>query len=381
MTSKERHEARYRRRKAKRQLAKERRNEGHGFDEAVSFGALKVAYYKSKHGVAWKTSVLKYGENILRNSYIAHQRLIRGDDVRRGFVKFWINERGKKRFIQSVHISERVVQKALCDQALVPVIEKSLIYDNAASQKGKGTEFSSQRLVRALRRYYRRYGNDGYVVIGDAHAFFDSLRHDVVRANAERYFTDQRVIDLQMQFIDAFDHGLGLGSQVSQIHAVAYCNSIDHYATEILRPFAYLRYMDDWIAICCTKDEAHRLLEAVEPRYQAIGIELNRKKTQIVKISRGFTWLKDRIYLTETGKVIRKPCREKPARDRRKIKKLAVMLRAGEISYADVRSFAGSVKGYYAHKNGHRSWREFTKLYNKLIIKDWRQNEQDFVFE
>ena len=41
-----------------------------------------------------------------------------------------------------------------------------------------------------------------------------------------------------------------------------------------------------------------------------LKIELNEKKTRIVKLSHGFTFLKTQIYLTDTGKILRKPCRK-----------------------------------------------------------------------
>ncbi|MBO4738813.1 MAG: hypothetical protein J5606_04545, partial [Bacteroidales bacterium] len=85
-------------------------------------------------------------------------------DIRRGFIEFDICERGKMRHIRSVHFSERVVQKSLCTNVLYPVLTNNLITDNGASQKGKGTHFATQRLIKYLHKYYRKYGNDGYVL-------------------------------------------------------------------------------------------------------------------------------------------------------------------------------------------------------------------------
>lgn len=46
-----------------------------------------------------------------------------------GFYEFTIMERGKLRHIKSVHISERVVQKCLCDYSLTPMLSRTFIYD------------------------------------------------------------------------------------------------------------------------------------------------------------------------------------------------------------------------------------------------------------
>ncbi len=151
MTSEERHEARYKRRKAKRDEAKRKRNEGHTFEAVTDFNNLRRAFYSARKGVNWKASVQRYGCNVIKNCADTSVRLRNGTYESKGFIEFDINERGKKRHISSVHISERVVQKSICDYGIVPVLEKSLIYDNSASQRGKGTDFARDRLKSHLR--------------------------------------------------------------------------------------------------------------------------------------------------------------------------------------------------------------------------------------
>ena len=69
-----------------------------------------------------------------------------------------IFERGKKRIITPIDISDRITQKVLCDNVLVPAICKHLIYDNGASQKDKGFIFALYRVKDKLQEYYRKYG-------------------------------------------------------------------------------------------------------------------------------------------------------------------------------------------------------------------------------
>lgn len=373
MTSKERHEARYQRRKAKREEKKRKRNEGHTFEVVTDFNNLRKAFYSARKGVNWKASVQRYGSNILTNSIELSGKLCRGENVSKGFIEFDIRERGKKRHITSVHISERVIQKSVCDYGIVPVIEKSLIYDNGASRKGKGTDFARERLKRHLREYYRRYGTDGYILLGDCHNFFGSIDHAIVERNMRKMIVDQRLVDLTMSFVAPFKHGLGLGSQVCQILAVSYQNEIDHYVKEIKQCRWYARYMDDFYIICRTKEEAKELLECLKDKYSSFGIALNERKTQIVKLSHGFVWLQDRIYLLPTGKVVDKPGREAITRNRRKLKKLAKRLDNGEISYKAVKNFYASHVGYLSHKDAYRTRCNMDKLYNELIIRRFAQ--------
>ena len=369
MNSKERHEARYLRRKAKRELAKAKRNEGHTFDVVTDPSSLRKAFYSARKGVNWKASVQRYGANVIKNTYETSLKLRAGKNISKGFIEFDLCERGKKRHITSVHISERVVQKSVCDYGIVPVMEKSLIYDNGASQKGKGTDFARERLKKHLRQYYRKYGNDGYILLGDCHDFFGSIDHSIVEKNMRDMLTDGRLVDLAMSFITPFDRGLGLGSQVCQINAVTYQNRIDHSIKEVWRKKWYARYMDDFYVICRDKAEAKELLKYFIGAYREYGIELNLKKTQIVRLSHGFVWLQDRIYLLPTGKIIDKPGRSAIVRNRRKLKKIAKRFDNGEITFAQVLNFYNSHTGYLSHKDAYFTKRNMDKLFNELFIR------------
>lgn len=196
MNSEERREARYQRRKAKREEKKAIRNADHTFQKVTEFGSLRKSFYKARRGTNWKASVQKYGCNVLRNSYVISRKMRKHQKISKGFIEFDLYERGKIRHISSVHITERVPQKAVCDYGIVPIMEKSLIYENGASQEGKGTGFSSDQLIKDLRRHYRKSGftNSGYIVMGDGHDFFASLRHDVIYKNMCKMITDAQCL-------------------------------------------------------------------------------------------------------------------------------------------------------------------------------------------
>ena len=90
---------------------------------------------------------------------------------------------------------------------------------------------------------------------------------------------------------------------------------------DVLQEKYYCRHMDDWYVIVDTKEEADEILRDISKMYAEIGIEMNPKKTQKIKLSHGFTWLQDRYFLTENGKVIRKASHKRIAQYRKKLKK------------------------------------------------------------
>ena len=123
MTSQERHDARYQRRKAARQAKHRARIAQYdNFDRVADVSSLVDANYNARKGVMWKASVARYNARYFKNSIKIHKTLMRGGDTRRGFYHFGIVERGKKRAIHSLHYSERVVRRSACTNALVPIL-------------------------------------------------------------------------------------------------------------------------------------------------------------------------------------------------------------------------------------------------------------------
>ncbi len=369
MTSGERREARYQRRKAKREHRRLQRLELYSFDRVVSPDALWKAAKESRRGVLWKASVQRYNMNLLRNSLKAAKDLRAGADLRKGFISFNIIERGKLRRIQSVHFSERVVQRSLCSNALIPLLTCNLIHDNGASLKNKGIDFAVHRLKTHLRRHYRRHGTEGYVLLVDFKGYFESILHGPLYELYRRSFgEDNRLVDLAALFIAAFgDRGLGLGSETSQINAITYPNKIDHFIKEVLRCRFYGRYMDDSYFICESKEHAKAVLAAISGWYTNMGITANPRKTVIVKLSRGFTFLKTHFVLTDTGRIVARPCRECVTRQRRKLKKFRKFLNAGDMTLDQIHNSYMSWRGFIAHKNARRTIHCMDRLYEKLF--------------
>lgn len=374
MTSEERREGRYRRRTAARAERKRRALEGHDDFEAVfSYENLYRAYRKCRRNVAWKASVQKYVTQAPLKVHQAHEKLMHGKWKSRGFYEFDLCERGKTRHIRAVNIDERVVHGSLCDNALVPVLGRTFIYDNAASLKRRGYHFAVRRCCQHLREHYKKHGNSGYILLFDFQKFFDNVSHRLCGDILRKEFSDDRIIRITEEIIKDFgDKGLGLGSPVSQTFALASANRLDHYVKEALRIRGYGRYMDDGYLIHESKEYLQGCLKAIKDVCKSLEITLHEDKTQIVRLSHGFTFLKARLYLTDTGKIIRKIPRQSVTRQRRKLKKLAKLLEVGKICYEDVYTSFQSWRAYAGNFNAWNTIRSMEQLYNDLFIWPWR---------
>ena len=387
MTSAERHEARYQRRKAARE-AKRREKLDHydSFERVIKPTALLRANWDSRKGVTFKASVARFDAHAYHNSFLLSHDLRAGRKIHEGFYAFTVIERGKERQIHSLHYRERVVRRSVCINALVPILSSNLIYDNGASLKGKGVSFSADRCETHLHKFFRETGgNVGWVIVIDFKGYFDNILHQPLYEIFDRYIHDQNLNRLCRQFVSATDaerpkekHGKGLfiGPEDSQIYAVAYPNSIDHRIKDSWQIKYYGRYMDDSYIIVRTKAEAQTILKNLLIEYAKLGIIVSPKKTQIVKLEKGFKFLKTRYFLTSTGRVIRKPDRDGITRERRKLKKQYKLCLSGEMTDQQVIRSYMSWRGAILQRDSYRTVRSMDALFYRLFgLKPWRKNK------
>lgn len=356
------------RREEERARKRAERQESLTFEAVADIDNLYASALMAKRGVCWKASVQRYMKDVLRNIVKSHNQLQNGEDVRRGFHEFDLYERGKHRHITSVHFSERVVQKSLSQNVLVPAMSNSFIRNNTANTKGRGTDDALRRLKRDLVRHYRKHGREGYVLLVDYSNFFGSIPHGRMKRLVSDAVDDPRVLALENLLIDSYgDVGLGLGSEPNQVCAVSFPDAIDHFITECCGVEAYGRYMDDTYVIATEKLTLQICLALIRDMSGRMGLEVNMKKTHIVKLSKGFTWLKKRISYGENGKVVMRPCRESITRERRKLKKQAQMVREGTMTMEQVQQSYQSWRGCMGRLDAHKTVISMDALYHELF--------------
>ena len=100
-------------------------------------------------------------------------------------------------------------------------------------------------------------------------------------------------------------------------------------------------------------------------------IELHPRKTQIVKLSHGFTFLKKKFFYSETGRVIVRPCRDTITRERRKLKALKRMLDSGDITMEQIEQQYQSWRGGLVHLDAHDTLLSMDALYRDLFKGSW----------
>lgn len=357
MTSEERREARYQRRSRLRQERRLARSRACGdFEDVFSYTNLFRSTHICCKTVAWKCSTQRYRMDVVGNTAKAREQLLAGTYKSKGFIEFQLYDRGKWRRIRSVHISERVIQRNLCDKVVTPLFQPAFIYDNAASVKGKGIDFAMDRLNCHLQRHFRKHGLKGGILVFDFTDYFGRAQHDTVKAELTRRVHDPRTRALANTFLDNFGPiGYGLGSQISQNAALMLPNLLDHVIKQELGIEGYARYMDDGYLI---HEDIHYLehcLERIKEVCASLGVTLNMRKTKIKPITAGIVFLKTKFILTSTGKVLRKMSRAGVRAMKRKLRKFKRWLDEDRFTLEDVRAAYESWRGHMRRGNSYKA--------------------------
>ena len=337
MTSIERHELRYRRRKAKReQKVRERSEQYSNFENVFDTLSLVEGYKKSSKASKDRAKTQIWMNNLIVNSRRESIKLCNGTWKSKGFNSFSIFERGKNRDILSVDISEKGIQNSFCNNCVIPILRPHLIYDNGASLKDKGTDFALNRLTKHLQYHYKKYGRKGGIFFFDFSSYFANIQAIPLKNEVRNKMLDERMFEIYRLFIDAFNgNGLGLGSQVSQISAVFYPNRLDHMLKDQMAIHGYGRYMDDGYIIHHDINKLKEIVKKFYTKCEEIGIIVNKKKCQIIKLTKQFVFLKTIFFITETGKVIRRLNRQVPRKERSRLKVFKKYVDSGIMTYKE----------------------------------------------
>ena len=336
------------------------------YEEIYKFEHLYDAYRKTRRGKRNKKTTAKFEVNSLE-ALIYLQYLLETKQYKMNEYNVFKIYEPKERIIMSNSFKDKVVQHSICDNILRPIYEDKFIYDNYASQKGKGTHFGLDRLSENMREHYRKHGTEGWVLKCDIAKYFYSIDHDILKEKLKRDIYDKDILNLLFEIIDSVpDPGLPLGNQTSQWFALIYLNDMDNYIKRNLRVKYYGRYMDDFYIIHKDKEYVQYCLKEIEKQVAKVKLNLNNK-TAIYPLKNGMDFLGFHTYLTDTGKVVRRLRRDSKTNMRRKLKTFKKKYDEGEIPLKNIILSYDSWKGHASHGNCYYLIRDMDELFDSLF--------------
>lgn len=339
------------------------------FQEAIiGPEALYVSAKKCFKGVGRKYSAQSYILNIIERTVELANDLFCGK-YKEGRTHIVPIQFPKKRTALAISFRDRVFQRSLNDVALYPQVVKSFIYHNLACQRNKGTNKARSEYKAMLHRAYLKYGTNKFQIIEcDVKGYYDSMIHSVVdqifARQCDEWTANTASSTLRSQYKG--DVGYNPGPQMVQIAGIAYLDKFDHFVKETLREKLYLHYMDDTRTIVAPEADCKGILEKMADKLAEVGLSLHPKKTQVVTADKGGLFLGFLFRVTESGKVLmlRDPAKVKDCR--RRLRRLAVLVRRGRRSIEDFDNCYQCIRASMSEGNSMRLLRNMDQFVGSL---------------
>ena len=266
------------------------------YEQCFSLDALFNAYKRGRNGKRKTMSVLRFERDLGANLSALRDELMSGKYKPAPYRRFMVME-PKPREISAPAFRDVVVQHAIY-AVINPIFDRLFVSDSYGCRIGKGTHRASDKVQQNL----RRSSSNDFVLQLDIRKFYYSINRDVLKRQIERRIKDKRLVDLMMMFAkdDRSSVGVPIGNLLSQLYALIYLNELDHFVKRDLGVKRYVRYVDDFILWCESREQAiewrDRIIDFLRDR-----LHLRLSRWTIAPVSRGVnfvgfrTWKKRRF--------------------------------------------------------------------------------------
>lgn len=339
------------------------------FENIISFESLYKAHRRARLSKRHKKEVILFEAELSKNLWALHYDLKYGKYEVGGYHNFMIYD-PKEREIQAIGYRDRIIQHSICDNYLTPLLNRHLIYDNAACRKNKGTSFAISRWRAFMSEYYKKNGTNGYFVKLDVKKYFPSINHDRLKEKLSKIVDDERILNLLFKIIDSYNReeniGLPMGNQTSQCFALLYLDNVDRYIKEKMQVKYYVRYMDDMLLLIREKQKAKRCITDVNRLLTENCLILN-PKSQMVAIKNGVDFLGWRFSYGKNGKIIQKV---RPSTKKRILERTGFTAFQVRTHHKSKLKLSQVKASYIGHLKQGNTFKFTKKVVNSLTLKE-----------
>ena len=248
-------------------------------------------------------------------------------------------------------VRDRVVQGAL-KSVMEPIYEWDFVAQSYGFRPGKSAQQALQRVEELLDSGHE------YIVDADLKGYFDSIPHERLMKLLRERIADGAVLGLIQKYLDAgvMEEGKGWepstagtpqGSVISPLLANVYLHPLDVKMKETGREM--VRYADDFVVLCRSREEAEQALEAIQQWVASVGLQLHPTKTRIASLEEGFEFLGFRYCRSkQTGKRIKVPRKKSLMKLRQRIREKTSRMRSEPMEFI-IQELNPSLKGWYGY--------------------------------
>jgi len=188
-------------------------------------------------------------------------------------------------------VRDRVVQSAV-KACLGPIFEKTFRDGSYGFRQGRSCRQALRRVWLGLKE------GRTFVVDADLRKFFDTIAHEVIMRGLEQEISDGQVLSLVRSYLEqgvmsggvlmpenADEEGVPQGSPLSPLLANIALHELDALMEDSGNEI--VRYADDFVILCKSREEAEKALDAVRAWTEKTGLSLHPDKTRIVDYGAG----------------------------------------------------------------------------------------------
>ena len=214
-----------------------------------------------------------------------------------------------------------------------------------------------------LKKADREY-KDVWVLKCDISKFFFNIDCEILYKIIEKKIKDKDFLDFTKNILYSENEtgiSIPIGNYTSQFYANIYMNELDKYVKEVLKIKYIERYMDDFVLILKSKQEAKDILDKITV-FLDINLHLKlNQKTAYFKASQGVNFCGYRIW--KTHKLLRNQSKKKI---KRKLKNFENLYKEDRIELDYILACINSWRGHASHCNSYNFQK---KLFEEFALK------------
>ncbi len=332
------------------------------FYKNLTFEKLLEAHQRASKGKKSKKEVILFEMDLESNIIRIMNELKSGIYKFGEYREFYVYE-PKERLIKSLPYRDRVVHQWYVEEFIKPYFFKRFINTTFACLDDRGTHKAVFEVQKQMRRMKRKYGSY-YVLKCDVKKYFYSIDKNILFDILKNKISDKKLLEFSMTILnDGQEIGIPIGNFTSQYFANIYLNELDHFIKEEICVKNYIRYMDDFILLLETKEDAKRILLLIDSFLSSnLNLRLN-SKSKFYSNRFGIDFCGYRIY--ETHILLRKMFKRKVKKSIRLWYSLKLKNKFYKTKFL---LSLNSYKGHACHCNSFNFMRRIDMLIEKLDL-------------
>ncbi len=189
---------------------------------------------------------------------------------------------GKTRPLGIPTVKDRIVQQAV-KLVIEPIFEVKFLPTSYGFRPGRGCHDALREVARHIEEGYT------FVVDADLRSYFDTIPHEPLLARVEEEITDGRLLSLVSSWLKQDilkgaerwtpTEGSPQGAVISPLLANIYLHPLD--ALMATHGFEMVRYADDFVILCKSREEAETALAEIAAWVDEAGLSLHPDKTHL----------------------------------------------------------------------------------------------------